>query len=92
MGVSPVVAASPATVWEEIRLVERHADWMANTTDIAVESDQLTGVGTVYRCRTRFGPLNLKHRLVITSWREGRKIGVSHRLMRWNSATFSLAR
>ena len=90
--VSSVIATSPATVWEEIRLIERHADWMANTTDITVESDQATGVGTIYRCGTRFGPLNLRHRLVITSWREGREIGVSHQGWITGNGTMTLSR
>lgn len=86
------MAASPATVWEEIRLIERHPDWMARTSDVTIESERTTGVGTTYRTTTKVGPLKLKHRMVITAWREGREIGVSHQGMVTGNGTMTLAR
>ncbi len=90
--VSIVIDASTAAVWEEVRVLERHVDWMADAEAITFTSEVHTGVGTTFDCRTRIGPFRLNDQMTITSWREGREIGVSHRGLVKGVGTFTLAR
>jgi hypothetical protein len=90
--VSTVIDASPAQVWEEVRLIERHVDWMADAEEIRFTSERTTGVGTTFDCLTKVGPIRLTDRMEITSWREGRSLGVDHRGLVTGTGTFTLAR
>jgi len=90
--VSTVIDASPAEVWEEVRLIERHVDWMADAHEITFTSDTITGVGTTFDCVTRVGPIRVTDRMAITSWREGREIGVAPRGLVTGTGRFTLAR
>ena len=69
-----------ATVlWEELRHIDRHVQWMADAESIEFEGDQREGVGTSFRCRTKIGPFVTVDRMTITSWVERREMGVTHR-------------
>ena len=76
--VSTVIDASPARVWDEVRIVERHVDWMADADRITFQGSRRSGVGTTFDCVTRIGPFRLTDRMEITDWREGRLMGVRH--------------
>lgn len=90
--VSIVIDASPAAVWNEVRRVERHVDWMADAREIRFTGEQTSGTGTSFDCITRVGPLRTTDRMVITSWREGREIGVRHRGLITGAGRFTLSR
>ena len=70
--VSTVIDAPPATVWDVVRHIERHVDWMVDAEAIRFTSDQRTGLGTAFDCETRIGPLHLTDRMEITEWQPGR--------------------
>ncbi len=72
------LAASPAAVWEQIRDVRRHVDWMADAESIELTGGPTAGVGTTMRCRTRVGPITLDDEMEITEWDEPRVMGVRH--------------
>lgn len=76
--VSIDIDAPPAQVWAAIRDVRGHAAWMADARAIRVTSRRSEGVGTTYECDTRIGPLRLIDHMVVTEWRPGRAMGVSH--------------
>lgn len=90
--VSTVIDASPAAVWEEVRLIERHVDWMADASEIRFTSSTRTGVGTTFDCLTKVGPIRLADKMVVTSWREQREIGVTHRGLVTGVGRFTLTR
>ncbi|MBK9179237.1 MAG: SRPBCC family protein [Acidimicrobiales bacterium] len=76
--VSTVVDATPAEVWEVVRHVGDHVDWMADAEAIRFTSARTSGVGTAFDCDTRVGPLRLTDRMEITEWVDGRSMGVRH--------------
>ena len=70
--VSTTIDASPAVVWDEVRHIERHVDWMADAVAIEFTSRRRSGVGTTFDCRTKVGPIRLTDRMEITEWRDGK--------------------
>lgn len=90
--VSTVIDASPAAVWEEVRLIERHVDWMTDFREVNFTSENRTGVGTTFERVTKLGPIRLTDHLVVTAWRENREIGVAHRGLVTGVGRFTLAR
>ena len=90
--VSTVINASPTQVWEEVRHVERHVDWMADAESITFTSDARSGVGTTFDCVTKVGPIKLTDKMAITEWRDGRTMGVRHDGIVTGEGAFTLAR
>jgi uncharacterized protein YndB with AHSA1/START domain len=90
--VSTVIDASPAAVWEAVRHVERHVDWMVDAEAIHFTSRRRSGVGTTFDCDTRIGPFRLTDRMEITEWRPGRRMGVRHSGLVTGRGRFTLAR
>jgi uncharacterized protein YndB with AHSA1/START domain len=76
--VSTTIDAPPTRVWEEVRHIERHVDWMADAASITFTSRRRSGVGTTFDCLTKVGPLRLTDRMEITEWRDGKLMGVRH--------------
>jgi hypothetical protein len=65
-------------VWEELRHIDRHVEWMADAEAIRFTSRRREGRGTTFECDTRIGPFHLVDRMEITRWRTGRVMGVRH--------------
>lgn len=76
--VSATIDASPAEVWDVVRHVDRHVDWMTDAEAIHFTSPRREGKGTTFDCHTRVGPFRLTDRMEITRWRPGRAMGVRH--------------
>jgi hypothetical protein len=76
--VSTVIEASPRRVWDEVRDIGSHVEWMADARAIRFTSHQRTGVGTTFECDTALGPLRLTDHMEVTEWDEGRTIGIRH--------------
>jgi hypothetical protein len=79
-------------VWEEVRHVERHVDWMADAESISFRGEQRAGAGTTFDCVTKVGPIRLTDRMSITRWRDGREMGVRHEGLVTGVGSFTLAR
>ncbi len=90
--VSTVIKASPEAVWEEVRHIDRHVDWMADAEAIRFTSTQTSGSGTEFDCVTKVGPIRLTDKMTITQWREGKEMGVRHRGIVTGIGAFTLAR
>jgi len=90
--VSTVINAGPAQVWDEVRTIERHVDWMADARSISFTSAQTSGVGTTFDCVTKVGLITLTDKMAITEWREGRAMGVRHEGIVTGVGMFTLAR
>lgn len=70
--------ASPAAVWADVRHVATHVEWMTDAVSITFVSSQKEGVGTVFDCATKVGPIKLTDKMRITSWIDEREMGVRH--------------
>ncbi len=87
---SVVISAPIDAVWAELEQIEDHVEWMADAVAIDFLSDQRRGVGTSFRCATRFGPLRTNDLMTITEWVDGSVMGVSHHGAVSGSGRFTL--
>lgn len=76
--VSTVIQAPPARVWEAVRDISSHVEWMEDAVAIRFTSARRDGVGTTFDCDTRVGPFRLTDRMEVTEWTEGRAMGIRH--------------
>ncbi len=76
--VSTIIDAPPAQVWDEVRHIDRHVDWMADAAEIRFTSRRRSGAGTTFDCLTKVGPIRLTDKMEITDWRDGKLMGVRH--------------
>ncbi len=90
--VSTLIDASPAEVWDVVRRVEDHVEWMHDANAIRFTSARTRGVGTTFDCDTRLGPFRLTDRMEITRWVPRRTIGVRHVGMVTGTGRFTLRR
>lgn len=90
--VSIVINSSPAAVWDEIRRIERHVDWMAEAHEIRFLTPSTDGVGASFECITRIGPFRVRDRMTVAGWREGRELAIRHRGPISGTGRFTLSR
>jgi len=82
---------APVTdVWAYLEPLERHTDWMADAVEIRFHTDQHRGVGTVYDCVTKVGPLTTVDRMTCVEWDEGKAMGIRHQGLVTGTGRFSL--
>ncbi len=79
------------SVWEYVRRIDSHTEWMADAESISYQSDQTEGVGTAFECLTKVGPLRLNDTMVVTEWAEKEAIGVRHTGLVTGEGRFTLA-
>lgn len=72
------IPAPPRRVWDDVRDLASHVEWMADAEAIRFTSRRRSGVGTTFDCDTRVGPFHLVDRMEVTEWVEGEVIGVRH--------------
>ncbi len=65
-------------VWDDVRRIDSHVEWMADAQTIEFTSEVTEGTGTSFVCDTRIGPLRMSDRMEVTSWVPGVEIGVRH--------------
>jgi hypothetical protein len=76
--VSTIIDASPTAVWNAIDDVGSHVEWMHDADAIRFRGSRRRGVGTLFECDTKVGPLKLTDLMEITAWEPGRRMGVRH--------------
>lgn len=89
--VSTTIEAPLDSVWEYVRRIDRHTEWMADAESISFHGSQTEGVGTAFDCLTRVGPLRLNDAMVVTEWAEKKAIGVRHTGLVTGEGRFTLA-
>jgi len=90
--VSTLIDAPPTRVWDEVRKLEDHVDWMTDAVEITFTGPKLSGVGTTFDCETKVGPFRLTDHMEVTEWHEGRAIGVRHRGLVTGQGRFTITR
>ncbi len=90
--VSVLLQAPPEAVWDDVRDLSSHVEWMADAESVTFLSDRREGVGTTFDCRTRVGPIRLTDRMEITEWEPERAMGVRHTGLVTGSGRFTLRR
>ena len=75
---SVVIPATPRQVWEDVRDISSHVEWMMDAVAIRFTSDRRSGRGTTFACDTRVGPFRLTDRMEVTEWGEGHVLGIRH--------------
>jgi hypothetical protein len=81
---------SPAQLWEELRHIDRHVQWMTDAASIEFLGDQREGVNTSFRCVTKVGPLVTNDLMTVTQWDDDSVMGVSHRGLITGRGTLTL--
>lgn len=76
--VSIELDATPEHVWRVVESIERHVDWMTDAVAIRFVNDQTRGVGTMFLCDTKVGPIKLTDRMEITEWAPEQVMAVRH--------------
>lgn len=89
--VSTTIEAPIDAVWEYVRRIDSHTEWMSDAESISFLSDQTEGVGTAFECLTKVGPLRLNDAMVVTEWAEQEVIGVRHTGLVTGEGRFTLA-
>jgi carbon monoxide dehydrogenase subunit G len=90
--VQRVIDAPTDVVWTELSDIASHVEWMADAAAIRFTGDRHRGVGTTFDCVTKVGPLRTVDRMAVTSWVEGREIGVRHEGLVTGEGRFTLRR
>ncbi len=89
--VSTTIEAPIDAVWEYVRRIDCHTEWMADAESISFHGEQTEGVGTAFDCRTKIGPLRLNDAMVVTEWADREAIGVRHAGLVTGEGRFALA-
>lgn len=90
--VSTVIDAPRSRVWDDVKDIASHVDWMEDAVAIRFTSPKRSGVGAAFDCDTRVGPLRLTDRMEVTEWRRGRAIGIRHVGLVTGTGRFTLRR
>jgi uncharacterized protein YndB with AHSA1/START domain len=76
--VAVTIPAPPSRVWDDVRDLGSHVEWMADAEAIRFTSARRSGAGTTFDCDTKVGPFHLVDQMEVTEWIEGSTIGVRH--------------
>ena len=90
--VSTTIDAPPGRVWDDVKDIGSHVEWMQDAVAIRFTSGRRSGVGTAFDCDTRVGPLRLTDRMEVTEWRPRRAMGIRHVGLVTGTGRFTLRR
>jgi uncharacterized protein YndB with AHSA1/START domain len=84
------IGAPVDRVWATVEDIATHTRWMADAESIEFVTDQRSGVGTEFDCRTRVGPLTTTDRMRVTEWEPSSVMGIEHRGVVTGTGRFTL--
>lgn len=79
VSVCTTIAVGPDELWADLADIASHQEWMADAERITFRTRQRRGIGTVFECRTRLGPIAVTDVLEVTEWEPGIAMGIVHR-------------
>ena len=88
--ISSHINVSPEVLWEELRHIDRHVNWMNDAVSITFTSPTTEGVGTQFSCLTKVGLLKTTDIMTITQWQENKTMGVEHVGLVKGTGTFQI--
>lgn len=88
--VSTVIEATPAQVWDDVKDIASHVQWMEDAVAIRFTSSRRSGVGVTFDCDTKVGPIRLTDKMEVTEWRPKKVMGIRHVGMVTGTGRFTL--
>ncbi len=88
--VSISIGATPEQVWDYVKDIGSHVEWMHDAAAITFVSEQNSGQGTVFDCLTKVGPIKLNDEMTITQWEPVKAMGVRHQGIVTGEGVFEL--
>ena len=76
--VSTIIHKPIEVVWDEVKIMKNHVNWMQDAAKIDFLSENEAGIDTKMKVLTKVGPLSLNDIITVTSWDEMKSIGVVH--------------
>ena len=76
--VSTIIDRPINEVWDEVKIMENHVNWMQDAAKIDFLSENKFGMDTKMKVLTKVGPFSLNDIITVTSWDEMKSIGVVH--------------
>jgi hypothetical protein len=76
--ISTVINKPLNVVWDEVKIVENHVNWMEDAVKIDILSENNSGLNTKMNVLTKVGPITLNDIITVTEWKEKESIGVIH--------------
>ena len=90
--VSTTIDASRARVWDDVKDIASHVQWMEDAVAIRFTSPTRSGVGASFDCDTKVGPIRLTDKMEVTEWKARRVMGIRHVGLVTGSGRFTLGR
>jgi uncharacterized protein YndB with AHSA1/START domain len=90
--VSTTIDAPPGRVWDDIKDIASHVQWMEDAVAIRFTSSKRSGVGAAFDCDTKVGPFRLTDRMEVTEWKPRKVMGIRHVGLVTGSGRFTLRR
>ena len=76
--VSTIINKPLQIVWDEVKIMENHVNWMQDAANIDFLSENNSGINTKMKVLTKVGPIKLNDVITVTRWEEMKSIGVIH--------------
>ena len=76
--VSIIIDRPLKEVWDEVKIMENHVNWMQDAAKIDFLSENKDGMDTKMNVLTKVGPISLNDVITVNKWEEMKSIGVIH--------------
>ena len=76
--VSTTINKPIEVVWDEVKIMKNHVNWMQDAAKIDFLSLNESGIDTKMKVLTKVGPFSLNDIITVTKWEEMNSIGVVH--------------
>ena len=76
--VSTIIHKPIEVVWDEVKIMKNHVNWMQDAAKIDFLSKNKAGIDTKMKVLTKVGPFFLNDIITVTAWEEMNSIGVIH--------------
>ncbi|MGA1478894.1 MAG: SRPBCC family protein, partial [Candidatus Actinomarina sp.] len=89
--VSIIINKPLEVVWNEVKVMENHVNWMQDAEKIDFLSDNTFGLNTKMKVLTKVGPFTLNDVITVTEWKEMESIAVIHEGIVTGEGVFNLS-
>ena len=76
--VSTIINKPLEVVWDEVKIMKNHVNWMQDAAKIDFLSLNESGIDTKMKVLTKVGPFSLNDIITVTKWEEMNSKGVVH--------------